>query len=134
MVSINAALETLATLTHDEVKMLNDKEVSEAIEACKYLLQSLQTVKANRTAERDMTEGAKAIMEKRRMAADIAADLLKLKSIPEYSDLVDTGALVIHALKRGNKDAAERLKGQMYDILAKHELDNGRVMAHILNA
>lgn len=134
MTTINEALLTLATLTHDEVKMLNDKDVAMAIEGCKYLMQSLQTVQANRTLERESAAALRVKLVRERERAFDAADMLKLKSIPEYADLVDTGALVIHALRKGNKDAAERLKAQMYDTLARYELDNIRIVAHLLNA
>lgn len=134
MTTINAALETLATLTHEEVKMLNDKEVAAALEACRYLMQSLQTVQAARTAERERGAAIRVMAVREQERAFDAADMLKLKSIPEYADLVDTGSLVLHALRKGNKDAAQRLKAQMYDTLARYELDNIRIVAHLINA
>lgn len=134
MMNVNTALETIATLTNDEIASLNDNELKSAIEAANFIIMAAKHNLAKRTAEREFGEAYKKHLEREQVKSEVSVDLTKLRGLPEYKALVDDAALVIHALRRGNKDAADRLKEQIYATLAPHGLDNARVVAHLMNA
>lgn len=133
MMNVNTALETIATLTNDEIADLDDDQLRAAIEACHYIMVAAKHNLAKRTAERQFGEAYKKHIEREQVKSVVDTDLAKLRSLPEYKALVDDASLIIHALRRGNKDAADRLKEQIYSTLAPHGLDNARVVAHLMN-
>ena len=133
MMNVNTALETIATLTNDEIAGLNDNELKAAIEAANYIIHAAKHNLAKRTAEREFGEAYKKRVEREQVKSDIDSDLAKLRSLPQYNALVSDASLIMHALRRGNKDAAARLKEQLYTDLAPHGIDNARVVAHLMN-
>lgn len=132
MSNVTDSIELLACIERTDLAAMSDAELHNLL-ALQYVIALARTEKAKRNVIADslaaQTEYNKMQAEKQ----EIAADISKVHALPEWKDIIGLIELYRYADRRNDTIKARRLEEMVYNILAKHQIDNMRVFAHLVN-
>ena len=131
---INDAVETLACTLKVDLSSLDDTALQNLCD-----LDFIVAMAKSERAKRKLEAEDKAIREKaiarRNLGVTINDMVNKVKEIPEYKQLVMLAGLMSYSQKRGTGEGhAVKLAVKIEETLEKYDLNDPRVVAHLVNA
>lgn len=131
---INDAVETLACTLKADLSSLDDTALQNLCD-----LDFIVAMAKSERAKRRVEAESKAIQDKaiarRNLGITINDMVHKVREIPEYKELVMLAGLMSYSQKRGTGEGhAVKLSVKIEEILDKHDLNDPRVVAHLVNA
>jgi hypothetical protein len=131
---MNDAITTLACTLKTDLSNLDDTALQNLCD-----LDFIVAMAKSERAKRKLEAEDKAIREKaiarRNLGVTINDMVNKVKEIPEYKELVMLAGLMSYSQKRGTGEGhAVKLAVKIEEILDKHDLNDPRIVAHLVNA
>lgn len=131
---INDAVETLACTLKADLSTLDDTALQNLCD-----LDFIVAMAKSERAKRKVEAESKAIQDKaiarRNLGITINDMVNKVKTIPEYKELVMLAGLMSYSMKRGTGEGhAVKLSVKIGEILEKYDLNDPRIVAHLVNA
>jgi hypothetical protein len=131
---INDAVETLACTLKVDLSNLDDTALQNLCDL-DFIVAMAKTERAKRRVEAE----SKAIQDKaiarRNLGVTINDMVHKVREIPEYKQLVMLAGLMSYSQKRGTGEGhAVKLAVKIEETLEKYDLNDPRVIAHLVNA
>jgi hypothetical protein len=131
---MNDAVTLLACANRNDIESLNDTELQQLCD-----LDFIVALAKDVRAKRKVAAESKAIQDKaiarRNLGITINDMVNKVKSIPEYKNLVMLAGLMSYSMKRGTGEGhAVKLSVKIEEILEKYDLNDPRIVAHLVNA
>ena len=131
---MNDAVTLLACANRNDIESLNDTELQQLCD-----LDFIVALAKDVSAKRKVAAESKAIQDKaiarRNLGITINDMVHKVREIPEYKELVMLAGLMSYSQKRGTGEGhAVKLSVKIEEILDKHDLNDPRIVAHLVNA
>lgn len=131
---INDAIITLACALRADIAGLDDTALKNLCD-----LDFIVAMAKTERAKRKVAAEDKAIQDKaiarRNLGITINDMVNRVMTIPEYKELVMLAGLMSYSMKRGTGEGhAVKLSVKIEEILDKHDLNDPRVIAHLVNA
>lgn len=131
---MNDAITTLACTLKTDLSSLDDTALQNLCD-----LDFIVAMAKSERAKRKLEAEDKAIREKaiarRNLGVTINDMVNQVKTIPEYKELVMLAGLMSYSQKRGTGEGhAVKLSVKIEEILEKYDLNDPRVVAHLVNA
>ena len=131
---MNDAVTLLACANRNDIESLNDTELQQLCD-----LDFIVALAKDVRAKRKVAAESKAIQDKaiarRNLGITINDMVHKVREIPEYKELVMLAGLMSYSQKRGTGEGhAVKLSVKIEEILDKHDLNDPRIVAHLVNA
>ena len=131
---MNDAITLVACMVRSDVEAFDDTALQNLCDL-DFIVAMAKTERAKRKLEAE----SKAIQDKaiarRNLGITINDMVSKVKTIPEYKELVMLAGLMSYSMKRGTGEGhAVKLSCKIEEILDKHDLNDPRIVAHLVNA
>jgi hypothetical protein len=136
---VNAAVETLALVTVDDLKAMDYDTVMKMEEDMKYYMECLRSIAAQKRAEKSqMDETQKHIDKQNEILAhkeNVKADIAGFDNLDNKDKvaIVNLGKLYHHARRANNFAGMERIKTLILNNLCDLNLGNQYVVAHVIH-
>lgn len=131
---INDAVDTLACTLKADLSSMDDTALQNLCD-----LDFIVAMAKSERAKRKVAAESKAIQDKaiarRNLGITINDMVNQVKTIPEYKELVMLAGLMSYSQKRGTGEGhAVKLSVKIEETLEKYNLNDPRVVAHLVNA
>jgi hypothetical protein len=131
---MNDAITLVACMVRTDIDSMNDAELQQLCDL-DYVVALAKDIRAKRRVEAE----SKAIQDKaiarRNLGVTINDMVHKVREIPEYKQLVMLAGLMSYSQKRGTGEGhAVKLAVKIEETLEKYDLNDPRVVAHLVNA
>lgn len=126
------AITTIGSMSRGEVAGLSDSDLDMLTDQVNYIVSVAKTEKAIRQRQRDDQAIKDREMARRNMCQTINDTVNRVHSLQEYGLLVNLAGLMAYAKKK-NDMGFYALQNKIEDMLEKHDLNDPRVIAHLVN-
>lgn len=131
---INDAVETLACTLKADLSSLDDTALQNLCDL-DFIVALAKSERAKRKVEAESKAQAEKANARRMMGVTINDMVNQVKSIPEYKNLVMLAGLMSYSQKRGTGEGhAVKLAVKIEETLEKYNLNDPRIVAHLVNA
>jgi len=129
---IQDAITTIASMNREEVAAINDNDLDMLTDQVNYIVAVAKTEKANRQRQRDDQAIKDRETARRNMGQNINDTVNRVHALQEYGLLVNLAGLMKYAKKK-NDMGFYAIQNKIEDMLDKHDLNEPRVIAHLVN-
>jgi hypothetical protein len=131
---MNDAITLVACMVRTDVESMNDTELQQLCDL-DYVVALAKDIRAKRKVAAESKAQAEKANARRTMGVTINDMVNRVKTIPEYKELVMLASLMSYSMKRGTGEGhAVKLSLKIEEILDKHDLNDPRIVAHLVNA
>ena len=131
---INDAVETLACTLKADLSGLDDTALQNLCDL-DFIVMMAKTERAKRKVEAESKAQAEKANARRNLGITINDMVNQVKTIPEYKELVMLAGLMSYSQKRGTGEGhAVKLAVKIEETLEKYNLNDPRIVAHLVNA